>query len=31
MNEWDRLRKIAQIYKEKYPPGTRVILLNMVY
>lgn len=29
MNEWDRLRKIAQIYKEKYPPGTRVVLLNM--
>ena len=29
MNEWDRLRKIAQIYKEKYPPGTRIVLLNM--
>ena len=29
MNEWERLRKIAQIYKEKYPPGTRVVLLNM--
>ena len=29
MNEWERLRRQAQRYKESYPPGTRVMLLSM--
>jgi hypothetical protein len=29
MNEWERLRRQAQRYKENYPPGTRVMLLSM--
>lgn len=29
MNEWERLRRQAQHYKEAYPPGTRVMLLSM--
>ena len=29
MNEWDRLYRQAQRYKETYPPGTRIMLLDM--
>lgn len=29
MNEWDRLHRQAQRYKENYPPGTRIMLLSM--
>lgn len=29
MNEWERMHRQAQRYKETYPPGTRIILLNM--
>lgn len=29
MNEWDRLHRQAQRYKETYPPGTRIMLLGM--
>ena len=29
MNEWERLRRQAKMYKEAYPPGTRVMLLSM--
>ena len=29
MNEFERLRKQAKIYKDRYPPGTRVYLNNM--
>ncbi len=29
MNEWERLRRQAERYKEQYPPGTRVLLLHM--
>ena len=29
MNEWERLLRQAQRYKEAYPPGTRVLLLHM--
>lgn len=29
MNEWDRLHRQAQRYKEIYPPGTRIMLLDM--
>ena len=29
MTEWDRLRKQAQIMKERYPAGTRIMLLEM--
>ena len=29
MNEWERLRRQAQRYKESYPSGTRVMLLSM--
>lgn len=29
MNEWDRLHRQAQRYKEAYPPGTRIMLLGM--
>lgn len=29
MNEWERLHKQAERYRTDYPPGTRIILLNM--
>ena len=29
MNEWDRLHRQTQRYKETYPPGTRIMLLGM--
>ena len=29
MNEWERLSKQAERYKEDYPPGTRIVLLSM--
>ena len=29
MNEYDRLYRQAQRYKEAYPPGTRIMLLGM--
>ncbi len=29
MNEWERLHRQAERYKEAYPPGTRVLLLRM--
>lgn len=29
MNEWERLSKQAERYKEDYPPGTRIELLSM--
>ncbi|MBR5948955.1 MAG: DUF4314 domain-containing protein [Clostridia bacterium] len=29
MNEWERLSRQAQRYKENYPPGTRIMLLYM--
>ena len=29
MNEWDRLRRQAEMNKELYSPGTRVMLLHM--
>ena len=29
MNEWERLHRQAQRYKEAYPPGTRIMLLGM--
>lgn len=29
MNEWERQRKRAEIYKESYPPGTRILLERM--
>ena len=29
MNEWDRLHRQAQRYKEAYPPGTRIMLLGI--
>ena len=29
MNGWERLHRQAERYKQSYPPGTRVILLNM--
>lgn len=29
MNDWERMRRQAQIYKDAYPPGTRVKLLHM--
>ena len=29
MNDWDRLYRQAQRYKEAYPPGTRILLLSM--
>lgn len=29
MNEWERLRKQAEMYKERFPEGTRILLLNM--
>ena len=29
MNEYDRLRRTADRMKQEYPPGTRLLLLNM--
>ena len=29
MNEWERNRRMAERYKEAYPPGTRILLLSM--
>ena len=29
MNKWERLHRQAERYKQSYPPGTRVMLLNM--
>ena len=29
MNDWERLRRQVQRYKEQYPPGTRLMLLEM--
>ena len=29
MNEYERLRRQAERYKEQYPPGTRIMLLRM--
>lgn len=29
MNDWERLHRQAEEYKESYPPGTRVMLLHM--
>lgn len=29
MNEWERLRRQAQCYKQEYPAGTRILLLSM--
>ena len=29
MNEWDRLQRQAQYYKQAYPAGTRILLLSM--
>ena len=29
MNEYERLRRLAQRHRENYPPGTRIMLLNM--
>lgn len=29
MNEWDRLRRQAQRYKDMYPKGTRLELISM--
>lgn len=29
MNEWERNRRMADTYREKYPPGTRLMLLSM--
>lgn len=29
MNEYERLRRLAERHKQAYPPGTRVLLLHM--
>lgn len=29
MSNWDRLYRQAVVYKEMYPPGTRIMLLHM--
>lgn len=29
MNDWDRLHRQAEYYKQNYPSGTRVLLLHM--
>ena len=29
MNDWERAHRTAQIYKEAYPSGTRVLLVQM--
>ena len=30
MNEWERLSRQAQRYKESYPPGTRIMLMYII-
>lgn len=29
MNDWTRLHRQAEVYKQQYPPGTRIMLLHM--
>lgn len=29
MNNWERQYRLAQEYKEAYPPGTRLMLLSI--
>lgn len=29
MNEWERNSKMAEEYRKIYPPGTRLLLINM--
>lgn len=29
MNEFERLRRLAERHRENYPPGTRIMLLDM--
>ena len=29
MNEWERTRRMAEYYKQKYPKGTRIELIQM--
>ena len=29
MNEWTRLERMAKVYKEMYPKGTRIELISM--
>lgn len=29
MNDWQRLTRMAETYKEMYPPGTRLELISM--
>ena len=29
MSDWDRLRRLAKIYKDQFPAGTRIICLHM--
>ncbi len=29
MNDWERLHRQAERYKQSYPPGTRVSCLNL--
>ena len=29
MREYDRLRRYAEMYRRKYPPGTRVLCVRM--
>lgn len=29
MNEWEKQRRQAEVYKESYPPGTRIVLESM--
>ena len=29
MNEWERIHRQAERFKEEYPPGTRILLLRM--
>lgn len=29
MNKWENLHQQVQRYQEQYPPGTRIMLLNM--
>ena len=29
MNDWERLHRQAERYKQSYPPGTRVMLLKL--
>lgn len=29
MNEWEKNRRMAEQYRQSYPPGTRVLLLGM--